>query len=136
MSYIVVDASIFVSYLVSEDRFHVLCKNWLNKERSNDVILVSPSLMLVEVAGAISRRTGNSQLAERTIHSFNHLNGLRLVGMNQTLVEAGAILATRLGLRGADAIYVAVAQELNIPLATLDSDQRTRAANAVRIENL
>jgi predicted nucleic acid-binding protein len=33
-----------------------------------------------------------------------------------------------LGLRGRDALYVAVAAQLNLPLATYDQDQKRRAA--------
>ncbi len=47
--------------------------------------------------------------------------------------QRAADLAATLGLRGADAFYVAVAARLSVPLATLDIDQQGRAAKVVEI---
>jgi predicted nucleic acid-binding protein len=43
------------------------------------------------------------------------------------------MLAARLGLCGADSVYVAVADRLNLPLFTFDVDQRDRAKEHVAI---
>jgi len=48
-------------------------------------------------------------------------------------VNDAASLAAELGLRGADATYVATAARLNLPMVTLDRDQRERAARRVKI---
>ena len=136
MSFVVVDASIWVSRLVPQDEFHLLCKSWLAQKRTAGTILVSPTLLLVEVAGAISHRTGDTTLAERAVQNLEHLTSLRLVEMGQTVIETAAALAAKLGMRGADAIYVAVAQHLNIGLATLDEDQRNKASKVISIEIL
>ena len=79
MSYVVVDASIWVSRLIPQDEHHELCQKWLAQQRTDGVTLVSPSLPLPEVAGAISRRTGDPALAERAVHNLQPLPGLRLV---------------------------------------------------------
>ena len=39
-----------------------------------------------------------------------------------------AEIATHLKLRGADAVYVAVAERLKLPLVTWDGEQRSRAS--------
>jgi predicted nucleic acid-binding protein len=134
VSFVVVDASIWVSRLVPQDEHHQRCQEWLQQQRAAGVTLVSPALLLPEVAGAIARRTGHSALAERALHSLRELPGLRLVEMNETLIQLAARLAAAHGLRGADSVYAAVAQHLNLPLATLDADQQARAEQVVRIE--
>ena len=134
MSYVVVDASIWVSRLVPQDEHHERCQKWLLQQRAAGVTLVSPALLLPEVAGAISRRTGDGTLAERAIQMLQSLPGLRLVEMNQALIQGAAQLAASCGMRGADSVYAAVAQQLNIPLAALDVDQRTKAGKVVNIE--
>jgi predicted nucleic acid-binding protein len=53
---------------------------------------------------------------------------LRLVPMDQLLVDEAVELAAQYHLRGADALYVAVAKELSIPLVTFDAEQLTRPA--------
>lgn len=134
MSYVVVDASVWVARLIPQDIHYALCQTWLAQQRAQGVTLVSPALLLPEVAGAISRRTGDSVLAEKAVHHLQALPGLRLVEMSQPIIEIAAQLAASCGLRGADSVYVAVAEHLHIPLATLDGDQRTKAAKVVKIE--
>ncbi len=136
MSYVVVDASIWVARLIPQDEHHRRCRQWLLRQRAAGVTLVSPSLLLPEVAGAISRRTGDAELAERAVNSLVALPGLRLVDMDETVIRLAARLAASCGLRGADSVYAAAAQHLAIPLATLDQDQREKAGPVVEILTL
>ena len=94
--------------------------------------MLSPTLLLAEVAGAISRQSGKPALARQLVETIRRLPGLTLVDMNFTLIERATRLAADLGLRGADAIYVAVADYLHAPLATLDQQQSARACQVVR----
>jgi len=61
------------------------------------------------------------------------LPSLRLVPIDAMLAETSAGLAGRFRLRGADAVYVAVAASLRLPLVTWDADQRDRVAAIVRV---
>ncbi len=131
MSYWVLDASVWVARLVPQDVFYATVKTWMEARRSEEAVFLSPSLLLAEVAGAISRRTGEADLAKRALESLQNLPGLRLVEMDQTLAKAAAQQAASLGLRGADSFYVAVAVQLKLPLATLDKEQCERAREAV-----
>ena len=53
--------------------------------------------------------------------------------MENSLIHEAANLAAELGLRGADSTYVAVAARLDLPLMTLDIDQRGKAAKRVDV---
>lgn len=134
--FIVLDASVWVSRLVQKDVFHQAVKAWMEKQRSEGVIFLSPALLLPEVAGAVSRRTGEPYLARNATDSLIHLPGLRLVAMDQPLVQEATRLAADLGVRGADSFYVAVAARLNLPLITLDEDQKTRADSVIDVYTL
>lgn len=136
MSFVVTDASLWVARLVPQDTFHSLVRAWMDARRAAGEQLLAPSLLLAEVAGAISRRTGDHALARQALSLLEELPGLRLVAMDQALLGEAANLAAELGLRGADATYVAVATRLNLPLATFDADQRQRAAPRVRLLEL
>lgn len=132
----VLDVSVWVARLVSVDAFHQLSVNWIEAQAAHHVTLLSPALLLAEVAGAISRRTGNPGLATRAVQALQELPALRLVEMERALMEEAARLAARFGLRGADACYVALAAQLNIPLLTLDREQRSRSAGIVELLSL
>jgi len=133
MKWVVVDASLWVARLVPQDVFYEPVKTWMDEQRAEGVQFVSPGLLLAEVAGAVSRRTGNVQLAQQAIQKLSNLPDLRLVEIKRSLAVQAAHLAARLGLRGADAFYVVVADGLKLPLMTLDDDQRARAANCVTV---
>jgi predicted nucleic acid-binding protein len=130
--FIVVDASIWVARLVSEDVFYEPVKEWMYARLEEDDQFLSPSLLLAEIGGAISRRT-TSSLALKAIEQVQSLPGLQLIEMEHTLIRDAAQLAAELGLRGADATYVAVAARLDLPLITLDVDQRGRAAKQIKV---
>ena len=136
MSVIVVDASVWVSRLAPADAFHQPVKAWMDQQQAEESQLVAPSLLLAEVAGAISRRTGAVDLALEAIEDLQSLPGVRLVEMDSLLARRAAQLAASLGLRGADSFYVALAAELKIPLATLDRDQMERAAPLISIQSI
>jgi predicted nucleic acid-binding protein len=136
VSFIVVDASMWVSRLVPADAFHEQVKHWLDDQQAHGVEYVSPSLLLPEVGGAISRRTETSGLGQQAVAALQNLPGLRMVEMDASLVTTAAQLASDLGLRGADAFYVAVAYRLGLPLATLDEDQIKRASKVVSIQEI
>jgi predicted nucleic acid-binding protein len=129
----VVDASVWVSRLVPQDFHHQDSKYWFEGQATEGGMLVSPVLLLAEVAGAIARRSGQGKLAEDAIQGMLRLSGLRLVAIDSRLGRAASRLAARLGLRGADAIYVAVAHQLHIPLITWDLEQQEKARGLIEV---
>jgi predicted nucleic acid-binding protein len=130
--FIVVDASIWVARLVSEDVFHKPVKAWMSARLKEDDQFPAPSLLLAEIGGAISRRTTPS-LGLKAIEHVQNLPGLQLVEMEHSLMREAAQLAAELGLRGADSTYVAVAARLDLPLVTLDVDQREKAEKRIKV---
>ena len=130
--FIVVDASVWVARLVSQDVFYEPVKEWMSAHIENDDQFLAPSLLLAEIGGAISRRTTPS-LGLKAIEQVQNLPGLQLVEMEYSLLREAAQLAAELGLRGADSTYVAVAARLDLPLVTLDVDQKGRASKRVKV---
>jgi len=133
INYVVVDASVWFARLIGQDSFHSISRQWFTRQQTEGVRFLSPTLLLVEVASAISRRTGESQLAQRAVETLEGLPDLRLVDMDRSVVQMAAKVGADLGVRGADAFYIAIAQQLSIPLATLDNDQKDRASKMVSI---
>ena len=106
---------------------------WLTAHVGGGGLVIAPALLLPEVAGAVARRTGVPRLARRAVEAILQLPALRLVPVDDELARAAARLAGRLRLRGADAIYIAAAATLRLPLVTWDSEQRERAARIIDV---
>lgn len=129
----VTDASVWVSYLLPQDINHNSSRNWINHYLASNKNLVAPNLLLAEVAGAVRRRSGQVALAQQVVDRLNRLRGLQLVPLTQPLSVNAAKLATDLQLRGADAVYVAVAAYLNLPLLSWDQEHINRAGQAIQV---
>lgn len=129
----VVDASVWVSRLVPLDPYHILSTHWLYQRITRGELLVAPSLVLAEVAGAVVRRTGKASLGVRALALLTRLPTVRLVPVEAELAMLGGRLAADLSLRGADALYVAVAHRLGVPLITWDREQRERGCQVIPV---
>jgi predicted nucleic acid-binding protein len=130
---VVVDASVWVSRLVAADVHYARTRRWFERVDRRGGLFVTPALALPELCGAIARRTGAAHLAEQALRRVLALPGLRIALLDAELAEHAATLAARLALRGADAIYVALAGRLGLPLVSWDREQRTRAIGTIEV---
>jgi predicted nucleic acid-binding protein len=130
----VIDASVWVSRLVPQDTNHVATRDWLERHIRSGNLTASPTLALAEVAGAVARRTAKARLGTRAVSSLLALPGLRLIAVDRRLSVTAARLAAELALRGADAVYVAAALDLGVPLVSWDVEQRERGRRVVRVQ--
>jgi len=129
----IVDASVVVSRLVPDDARHEASRRWLGRHIDGGGLVIAPVLLLPEVAGAISRRTKTPRLARRAVEAVLRLPSLRLLTIDEGLARAAAAVAARLRTRGADAVYIAAAVQLRLPLVTWDVEQGDRAAQIVEV---
>jgi len=127
----VVDASVWVSRFWGLDAFHDTSRVWLEQASVNDQPLAAPTIMPAEVSGAIARRTGDTELGYQIVQQILQLPTLQLITVNATLGQLAAQIASSYRLRGADAVYVAVAIQLQLPLITWDREQASRVAGFI-----
>ncbi len=131
---IVVDASIWVSRFITRDVFHASSEGWLMTQLSHGEWLVSPTLLLAELSGAISRRSGQAADGERAVQGMLRLPELRFVSLNRELALESARLAAQLGMRSADAVYAALAYRLKAPLYTWDEEQIQKGGQLITVK--
>lgn len=129
---IVVDASVMTAVYVPPDVQHTASRDWLRRYVLSGGQLVAPLLLAVEVTAAVARRT-STERGRRALHGLQQLSVLRLVTVNRELHLHAARRAADLRLKGADSIYVAVAERLGVPLISWDGEHITRAAAAIMV---
>ena len=93
--------------------------------------LVIPVLAWPEVAGALARRTGNPEDGREAVDIIRALPWIESIPLDQSLVHEAAKIAGARRLRGADAVYVALAAACREPLLTLDEEMLERARGVV-----
>jgi len=90
-----------------------------------------PLLVLAECAGAMKRTTGDLTFALAAVESIRKTPNSVLIPMTETRAERAAEIAAIHSIRGADAVYVQVAEETGSTLITWDAEILTRSAPIV-----
>jgi predicted nucleic acid-binding protein len=127
----VVDASVWVAAFLVTDARHREAARFLNELVTDGVEVSVPLLALSEVAGAIARQTGNPAVAEKAVAFLRKQTWIQLASLNDALANLAASIAAHQQLRGADAIYVALAAQGDAALITLDREMLERAPDSV-----
>lgn len=128
---VVVNASVLVSQVSSREAYHVASSAWIAHYMADDGLLVEPEFVLIEVASAISRQTGQTKFAEQVAQTLQQSDAISLIALDDTLLQEGVRIAANLRLRAGDSIYVALARQLNIPLISWDKEQLQRASTLI-----
>jgi predicted nucleic acid-binding protein len=130
----IVDASVWVAIFRENDVHHDVCIAFLDLALANQHDLNIPNLALAEIAGVFARQTGRARLATRTVRAVLALPHVRRHGLNDALGDRAAALAASRRLRGADAVFVALAEALDQPLITLDREILERSIGVVEAD--
>jgi predicted nucleic acid-binding protein len=131
MAVYTVDASVFLNAFNPHEDGHETSRQFLAALRRQAEPIVVPTLLLPEVAAAVRRGRGDSELARRFAQALGRFPHLVLVPLDETLAHQSIETAAEHGLRGSDAVYVAVVLRYSSTLVTLDREQRERASSAV-----
>lgn len=129
----VVDASVWISAFITGEVNHERSEAWRQMWLRVPLPLVLPTLALAEIGGGLSRRTGSSFVADGLVSSLLAYPEIEFRDLDHRLGRRAARHATRLKLRGADAVYVALAADLGVPLVTWDQEVLTRAASVIDV---
>ena len=121
-----IDASVHVSALNPAEADSATSQAFLALVRQQRVPLFCPTLLLVEVAAAVARAFDDTDRAVTLAAALRGLPNQTLVPLDEALADRAAALAATARLRGADAVYAAVAQQHGATLITLDRQQLDR----------
>lgn len=128
----VVDASVWVGYYHEADPAHARCSSWLRAALAHGERLFAPSLSVVELAAALTR-LGLPETASWAVDHLITKIGLELFDLDATRAQRAAELAMATRVRGADAVYLALAVERDEVLISLDRQQRERGGALVDV---
>lgn len=126
-----IDASVFVNAFNPHEEGSGESLRLLSvvRERSDPVVV--PTLLVPEIAAAVARATGDGSGALAFARATAGLPHLFFEALTPTIADQAAELAAVHRLRGADAIYAAVAHRHDATLVSRDAEQRRRAAAVV-----
>lgn len=126
-----IDSSVWVNSFDQREPGHATSHQLLDLVAKRAVPIIVPTLVLVEVAAAISRTRNDPEQAQIFATALGNLPNLTLLPLDDLLARAALALAAQHGLRGADAVYAAVAAQSGTTLISLDNEHLTRLQGIV-----
>jgi predicted nucleic acid-binding protein len=129
----VIDASVYIALVNTREGNHTQSWAWLEAAHAAREPLVAPVILLAEVAAALSRGLGDAGLARQVVEQLERGGLIELIPVTLPLAERAAAIAASQRIRGCDAVYVALAEERNDRLVTLDQQQLQRASAIIKV---
>jgi predicted nucleic acid-binding protein len=126
-----IDASVWVNGFDQRETGHDISRRLLDILGNQAIPVIVPNLVLVEVAGAVSRTRNNPAQAQAFADALSRLPNVTLIPLDDVLSHQALELAAQYALRGADAVYAAVALQSGCILISLDNEHLTRLSGIV-----
>lgn len=126
-----IDASVWVNAFDQREPGHETSRRFLETVHAQALPVFVPNLVCIEVAGAISRTRKAAEQARDFATTFSRLPNVTLLPLDGEIAEHATALAAQKGLRGADAVYAAVALHADCTLVSLDQEHLTRLGSIV-----
>ena len=127
-----VDASVFLNAFNPYEAGHAESYRLLAGLQDKATPIIVPTLLLPEVAAAISRGREDEAFAREFVGALGRLPHLVWVPLDTTLARQASEVAAQHRLRGSDAVYAAVALRFGSVLVTLDRERRERVESALQ----
>lgn len=122
----VIDASVHLNALNPAEPGSAESQTLLTRLFERRWPVFSPTLLLVEVAAAVARVFNDAARGLAIARAIRELQGQVWITLDEHLASEAARLATEARLRGADAVYGAIAHRYGATLVTLDGQQLQR----------
>jgi predicted nucleic acid-binding protein len=126
-----IDVSVHLNALNPAEEGSVESQAFLEQVHRRPWPVFSPTLLLVEVAAAVARVMDDAGQGIAMAQAIRGLPGQVWVPLDDSLAEEAFRLAAERRLRGADAVYTAVARHNGTTLVTRDRQQLERLRPAL-----
>ena len=123
---IVIDASVWVSVILLADVHQREARLWANLMALNQVELAVPAHFPAEVIGVLRRASTSESIIQEAIETIAGGDPFTVHPISVGLGLLSADAARLTTVRGADAVYLALAAWLDVPLVSWDRQQRER----------
>ena len=124
-----IDASVHINALNPSEAGSADSQAFIARVFQRALPVFSPTLLLVEVAAVIARVFDSPAQGIALTQVLRFLPGQTWVALDDDLAGEASMLAAEYRLRGADAVYAAVASRYKTTLVTTDRQQIQRLSN-------
>lgn len=123
---IVIDASVWVSVILASDAHHPDTRAWADSLVHHPVERAVPAPFPAEVVGVLQRTKNPETIVREALATMTSGRPFAIHPISVELGLLAAEAARRTAVRGADAVYLALAAWLDVPSISWDRQQRER----------
>lgn len=127
------DANVFVAAEIRSEPDHESARRVVIAAVEQGLRLHLPWLAVVEASVAIGRRLGSADAAAQIAAEMIVMPEVTFHPLDRSLALLAASVGAEYRLRGADAVYAAVASKYGTSLITCDDELRRRTAGAIEV---
>ncbi len=130
---VVVDASVLIAAVTARETGHLLARRFVGACTARALPIFVPVIALAEFSGGLSRTGRSAEQIKRFLAIYRSQAEFTVVPIEVELGDEAVSIATLQRIKGCDAIYLALARDLTLPLVTLDREQQDRAPADVEV---
>lgn len=127
-----INTSVFINTVEPHEPDHAASRQLLGILRARQLPVIVPTLVVVEVAGRVSRLR-DAIRAQRLTELLLRLRMVSFIALDDALARQATSLAAAHRLRGADSVYAAVARQFTTTLVSRDREHLTRLAGIIPV---
>lgn len=132
---VVLDSTVIFSIFYEKDTFHQLGMEIFDQFINREIEAFIPTLAMPEVCGAMKRETKDhkiSMIVESQLEGWIENGMISAKELTLDRMKYATEDAIRFGLKGADAVFIALAKELDASLATFDKSLKEKIGRSVK----
>ena len=136
---VVIDSSLLISAFSDRDKFHQVAIKILDKITESETEIYIPSLVLPEVCGGITRVTADKkegEEAKKQIERWISSGFFTVEELTKERMINSAGFAIKFAIKGADAVFVSLAQEKGASLVSFDDKLKKKIRGKIKLFEL
>jgi predicted nucleic acid-binding protein len=128
---VTLDSSVIVTALRKQEVHHSVCRFLLEEVHQGRYLAIEPNIVLVEIAAAIKRRTGSSDLSKKVTGDLRSLDTFFFMDLDAVRTNLAIEMARQCSIRGMDAIVAQTSREFKTTLISLDIEMVSKLKTLV-----
>lgn len=128
-----IDASVIIGAASPKEPYFSQSKGFLAQIREKDLKVFLPEIIIPEIASGLLRAIKNPRFAHKLALSLRTVPNFSFVTVDSRIADLASWVICKTGLKGADAIYVALAFDYNLELITLDKEQLEKGKKLIKV---
>jgi predicted nucleic acid-binding protein len=127
-----IDASVIVSAANPKEPYFFQSRKFLLQLQKENSKVFLPEIIIPEITSGFLKAISDPETVYKLALSFRNVPNFSFIPVDKRIADLASWIICKTGLKGTDAIYVALALDYNLELITLDKDQLEKSKGIIK----